>query len=137
MQSGCSRAICQGQQQKLGYNEQRQGNRHDSPHEWRSTSLTSPDVDTQGVLIGLLCFTEPRGEVGMAGAEPLTDSPLFKLSALDVSGANAHALVQCHHASLPARHAAFLACSSSGLSAAMPLLHTAHCEDVSDLGVVS
>jgi len=97
---------------------------YDSPHECCSTSLTLLDVDTKGVLDGLLCFAEPVGEVGMAGAAPLMDSPLLKLSALHVSRANAHALVQCHHASLQARHAAFLACGSGGLSASMSLLHT-------------
>ena len=49
-----------------------------SAHQCRWTALTSPDVDAQGLLDGLLCFAESMGEVGVAGAEPLPDSPLFR-----------------------------------------------------------
>ncbi len=96
MKSGCSRATSRDQQQKLEDNEQRPGkcslcslvpvrryvdemlrdNRR--AHQCRRTALTSPDVDAQGLLDGLPCFAESMGEVGVAGAEPLPDSPLFK-----------------------------------------------------------
>ena len=53
-----------------------------------------------------------------------------QLGAFDVTRADAHALLQCHHASLQARHAAFLAYSSGSLSAPMLLLCTAQDLDV-------
>jgi len=49
-----------------------------SAHQHGRTAPTSPDVDAQGLLDGLPCFAESMGEVGVAGAEPLPDSPLFK-----------------------------------------------------------
>ncbi len=47
-------------------------------HQCCRPTLTSPDVDAQGLLDGLPCLVESMGEVGVAGAEPLPDSPLFK-----------------------------------------------------------
>ena len=49
-----------------------------SARQCRRTALTSPDVDAQGLMDGLPCLAESMGEVGVAGAEPLPDSPLFK-----------------------------------------------------------
>ena len=49
-----------------------------SAQQCRRTALTSPAVGAQGLLDGLPSFAESMGVVGVAGAEPLPDSPLFK-----------------------------------------------------------
>ena len=49
-----------------------------SAHRRGRPALTSPGVDAQGLLDGLPSFAESVGVVGVAGAEPLPDSPLFK-----------------------------------------------------------
>ena len=71
-----------------------------------------------------------EGQMVLEGSSISGSCSMGQLGALDVSGANAHALLQGHHASLQAGHAAFLACSRGSLSAPRLLLHTAQDSDV-------
>ena len=71
-----------------------------------------------------------EGQMVLEGSSISGSCSMGQLGAPDVSGADAHALLQGHHASLQAGHAAFLACSSGSLSAPRLLLHTAQDSDV-------
>ena len=71
-----------------------------------------------------------EGQMVLEGSSISGSCSMGQLGAPDVSGADAHALLQGHHASLQAGHAALLACSSGSLSAPRLLLHTAQDPDV-------